>query len=65
MQLKPIAVAPRRATLLNTGKPVDFAVDMVPTDHIEHKPYLRLRNLPVDEMADTVLVVKLEFDRVG
>jgi alpha-L-fucosidase len=62
--LKPIAIAPRRATLLNTGKPREFAVDMVPSDHIEHKPYLRIRNLPVDEMADTVLVVKLEFDRL-
>ncbi|HTP33611.1 MAG TPA: alpha-L-fucosidase, partial [Candidatus Acidoferrales bacterium] len=61
VQLKPMATAPRRATLLNTGKPVEFAVDMLPTDHVEHKPYLRLRNLPVDEMADTVLVVKVEF----
>ena len=61
VQLKPMAVAPVRATLLNTGKPVEFAVDMVPTDHIEHKPYLRLRRLPVDELADTVLVVKVEF----
>ncbi len=64
VQLKPISIAPRRATLLNTGKPLEFAVDMVPSDHIEHKPYLRIRNLPVDEMADTVLVVKLEFDRL-
>jgi alpha-L-fucosidase len=64
VQLKPIAVAPKKATLLNTGKPVDFAVDMVPSDHIEHKPYLRIRNLPVDELANTVLVVKLEFDRL-
>jgi alpha-L-fucosidase len=61
VQLKPFATAPKRATLLNTGKPVEFAVDMVPSDHVEHKPYLRLRNLPVDELADTVLVVKLEF----
>jgi alpha-L-fucosidase len=61
VQIKPIATVPRRATLLNTGKPVEFAVDMVPSDHVEHKPYLRLRNLPVDELADTVLVVKLEF----
>jgi len=60
--LKPMVTAPRRATLLNTGRPVEFAVEMVPSDHVEHKPYLRLRNLPVDEMADTVLVVKLEFD---
>jgi alpha-L-fucosidase len=65
VQLKPIAIAPRRATLLNTGKPVEFAVDMAPSDHIEHKPYLRIRNLPVDEMGDTVLVVKLEFDRLA
>jgi alpha-L-fucosidase len=61
VQLKPIATAPKRATLLNAGKPVEFAVDMVPSDHVEHKPYLRLRNLPVDELADTVLVVKVEF----
>ena len=37
---------------------------MVPSDHIEHKPYLRIRNLPVNEMANTVLVVKLEFDKL-
>jgi alpha-L-fucosidase len=65
VQIKPIAVAPRRATLLNSGKPVEFAVDMVPSDHVEHKPYLRLRNLPVDELADTVLIVKLEFDSLA
>jgi alpha-L-fucosidase len=64
VQLKPIAVAPRRATLLNPGRPLEFVVDMIPSDHIEHKPYLRIRNLPVDELADTVLVVKLEFDRL-
>jgi alpha-L-fucosidase len=64
VQLKPIAIAPRRATLLNTGRPVTFAVDMIPSDHIEHKPYLRLRGLPVDELANTVLVVKLEFDKL-
>jgi hypothetical protein len=43
---------------------VEFAVGMVPSDHVEHKPYLRIRNLPVDEMADTVLVFKPEFDQL-
>jgi alpha-L-fucosidase len=62
VQLKPIATAPLRATLLNTGKPVDFAVDMIPSDHVEHKPYLRLRNLPVDALADTVLIIRLDFE---
>ncbi len=40
-------------------------MDLVPTNHIEHKPYLRLRNLPVNDLANTVLVVKLEFDRAA
>ena len=63
VKLDPIAVAPEKATLLNTGEPVDFTVDLVPTNHIEHKPYLRLQNLPVNELVNTVMVVKLEFDR--
>lgn len=63
VQLDPIAVAPKKATLLNTGEPVEFTVDLVPSNHVEHKPYLRLRNLPVNDLANTVLVVELEFDR--
>ncbi|MCX6899643.1 MAG: alpha-L-fucosidase [Verrucomicrobia bacterium] len=64
VKLKPLTAAPRRVTLLNTGKPVECAVDMVPSDHVEQKGYLRLRKLPVDELANTVLVAKLEFDRL-
>jgi alpha-L-fucosidase len=63
VKLKPISAAPKKATLLNTGQPVEFAVDLVPSEHVEHKPCLRLRKLPVQEMDNTVLVVKLEFDR--
>ena len=62
VKLKPLAVLPRRATLLNNGKRVDCVVDMAPSDHSEQKPYLRLRKLPVNKLANTVLVVKLEFD---
>ena len=64
VKLDPIADAPKKATLLNTGEPVDFTVDLVPTNHIEHKPYLRLQNLPVNELINTVMVVKLEFDEI-
>jgi alpha-L-fucosidase len=64
VKLKPIDVAPRRATLLNTGQPVEFAVELVPTEHMEQKPCLRLKRLPVNELANTVLVVKLEFDHL-
>ena len=63
VKLKPLAIMPKRATLLNTGTAVECAVDLVPSEHVEHKPYLRLKNLPVNEMPNTVLVVKLEFDQ--
>jgi alpha-L-fucosidase len=64
VKLKPLAIAPRRATLLNTGQPAEFALDLAPSDHLDQKAYLRLRKLPVNEMANTVLVVKLEFDQL-
>jgi alpha-L-fucosidase len=64
VKLKPINIAPRKATLLNTGKPVEFAVNLVPSEHVEHKDYLRLCKLPVNELNNTVLVVKLEFDQL-
>jgi alpha-L-fucosidase len=63
VKLKPITVEPQKATLLNTGEKVDLAVNLCPSDHATQQPYLRLRNLPVNEMSNTVLVVKLEFDR--
>ncbi len=62
VKLKPLAAVPRRATLLNDGRNVDFAVDLVPSEHAERLPCLRLCKLPVNEQANTVLVVKLEFD---
>ncbi len=69
--LKPIALAPTKATLLNTGEEVETSLADLPTLHMDGKGhlipekqhYLRLRNLPVNEHAGTVLVVKLEFDR--
>jgi alpha-L-fucosidase len=61
--LKPLARLPRRATLLNNGAEVEARVELIPSGHHEGKPYLRLRNLPVNAFAGSVLVVKLEFDR--
>lgn len=60
--LNPLAVRPRRATLLNTGAEVEARVDMLPRFHEQRTECLRLRNLPVNELAGTALVVKLEFD---
>jgi len=63
LKLKPINVMPAKATLLNSGKPIDCVVNLCPSDHATQQPYLRLRNLPANELANTVLIAKLEFDR--
>ena len=63
IKLKPINVLPSRAILLNTGKPIDCAVNLCPSEHATQQPCLRLRNLPSNELANTVLVAMLEFDR--
>ena len=64
VKLKPLATLPRKATLLNNGRTVECSVDLVPSEHVEQGRYLRLRKLPVNELANTVLVVKLEFDEL-
>ena len=62
-KLKPLNIKPLKATLLNNGQSIDFVVDMAPSDHTEQKQYLRLCNLPADRMANSAMVIKLEFDR--
>jgi alpha-L-fucosidase len=63
IKLKPVTVAPEKATLLNNGKKVDFVVNLCPSDHATQQPYLRLRNLPAAEFANSVMVIKLEYDK--
>ncbi|MBA4408411.1 MAG: glycoside hydrolase [Odoribacter sp.] len=62
IKLKPVNVLPAKATLLNNDNPIDCAVNLCPSDHASQQPYLRLRNLPTGELANTVLIAKLEFD---
>jgi alpha-L-fucosidase len=61
VKLKPIQTLPVRATLLNDGRPVECAVDVLPSEHVSQTPCLRLKRLPVNELCNEVLVVKLEF----
>lgn len=61
VKLKPINVMPSKAILLNNGQPIDCVVNLCPSDHASQQPYLRIRNLPVNETMNTVLVAKLEF----
>jgi alpha-L-fucosidase len=61
IKLKPINVAPEKATLLNDGREINFIVRFTPSDHAEGKAYLNLINLPGKEFCNTVMVIKLDF----
>jgi alpha-L-fucosidase len=60
-KLKPLNVLPEKAILLNDGRDIDCVVDLSPGDHLEQKKYLRLRKLPVNDLANSIMVAKLEF----
>jgi len=64
VKLAPLSTDPRSATLLNTGEPVHFTVDVAPSDWYQNAPCLRLTGLPVNELSNTVMVIKLEFDEL-
>ena len=51
---------PRNVVLLNDGRELEWALDVIPW-RWKQKPCLRLRNLPVDDLADEVLVIRVEF----
>ena len=62
VRIPPLAALPRKATLLNDGRTLECSNEMTPREHVQGAGVLRLRGLPVNEMANTVLVAKLEFD---
>ncbi len=59
--LHPIKIAPKRATVLNNDREIATTVDVTPWRWRE-RPALRLIDLPVDEIPDEPIVVRLEFD---
>lgn len=61
VSLRPLAVPPQRATLLNDGRPVQILTELLPSDAKNSRPWPRLYNLPVDEFAGKVMVIKLEY----
>ena len=65
--LRPLNRLPAKATILSNGRKAGFAVERVPRDYhpsdrVCEKPRLSLCHLPVDQFANTVMVVKLEFE---
>lgn len=61
LRLRPLAARPVRAVLLNDGRPIDWRLDIAPMEWTDHKPYLRLHQLPVEEFAGTTMVARLDF----
>jgi alpha-L-fucosidase len=59
--LKPLDIKPKKVTLLNDNRSLDFSVQLLPR-YWREKPYLRVRKIPVDEFTGTVMVIKIEFD---
>ena len=66
--LPPMVSTPRKATLLNSGEPVEADLADLPRLNIQNRltpsRCLRLRNLPVGRIPSAGLVVKLEYDRL-
>jgi alpha-L-fucosidase len=62
IKLKPLAARPLRVTLLNTGAPLPWTTEMLPSDHVEGRGYLCIHELPVNELANQVLVIRLDFE---
>jgi alpha-L-fucosidase len=63
VKMRPFTVAPKNAILLNNNQKIEFELEFAPQDHMLQKSFLRLVNLPTNELCNTVLVIKLEFDR--
>lgn len=62
VNLKPFTTAPERAVLLNNGSELPLSSALCPIDHGSRTGYLRIRGIPADSLANTVGVIKLEFD---
>ena len=62
VDLAPMDAPPASATLLNTGEPVAFSIDMMPRNYWPGglcRPTLHLRGLPADALTGEAVVIKL------
>lgn len=59
--LRPLAIMPARAVLLNDGRELEAKVELIPSRHRE-RPYLRIRGIPVNEFTHEPIVIRLDFD---
>jgi alpha-L-fucosidase len=60
--LNPINTLPKKATVLNNGQVLKAAVEQMPSLWPDKNAYLHVWNLPVDELSNEALILKLEFE---
>ncbi|MFZ2655047.1 MAG: alpha-L-fucosidase [Victivallales bacterium] len=60
--LKPLDIQPKKAMLLNNGQELKAKVEIMPSMHSEHKAYLHVWDMPVDELSNEAVILKLEFE---
>ena len=65
MELPPLMLEPEKATLLNTGQAVraerNSGVNSYNVSRDRLLNYLRIRDLPTEEMANQVMVIRLDY----
>ena len=59
VDLKPLIDTPRSVTLLNRGRPLDFAVEMLPCNWRETTKSLHIGGIPADELANESVVIRI------
>lgn len=65
ISLRPIDILPKRALLLNDGRELPCEVEFLPSffsPYMPEKSYLHIKNIPVNELSNEVLIIKLSFD---
>ncbi|MFA6271076.1 MAG: alpha-L-fucosidase [Candidatus Paceibacterota bacterium] len=60
--LNPINILPKKATVLNNGQVLKAALERMPTLWQDKKEYLHVWGIPVDELSNEAMILKLEFD---
>ena len=67
LTLKPINVRPKSVTLLNDGRPLEYAIVTRPEDkdwttQLMRSPTLHIFDIPVEEFQNETMVLKIELD---
>jgi len=64
LKLNPINIMPKKALLLNDNRELECVVDSDTQLYFNAVDALRIRNIPVNEFNNEVMVIKLEFDNL-